>query len=296
MRSYSHLLPILSSSSVLSKLPSRKSIGALVRVGLLATTLSLASCQTVKTTKGGTVGVERKQRMGVSAQAVEQASAKAYTKMMSKARQKGKLNTDRYQYDRVQRISRNIIAQVGVFRPDARNWNWEVNLIKDDKQVNAFCMAGGKIAIFSGFIKKMKPTDDELAAVIGHEVSHALREHVREQISAQQGMGAASILAGILLGSQEAMQTTSRILNVGYGLKYSRKAEVESDSMGVELAARAGYDPRAAITLWQKMSRIGGRGVPEFLSTHPAPKNRIANLRRDSAKVMALYQARRGYR
>lgn len=211
--------------------PSRRTVGRLFKAVLLSTSLALASCQTVKTTGSGSVGVERKQRMGVSAESVNRASAKAYTDMMNKARRAGKLNRNRQQYERVQRISRRIIAQVGVFRQDALHWNWEVNVVKDDRQVNAFCMAGGKMAIFSGLIKKLKPTDDELAAIIGHEVSHALREHVREQVSAQQGMGAASILAGILFGSQEAMQATSRILNIGYGLKYSRKAEVESDSM-----------------------------------------------------------------
>lgn len=276
--------------------PSRRTVGRLFKAVLLSTSLALASCQTVKTTGSGSVGVERKQRMGVSAESVNRASAKAYTDMMNKARRAGKLNRNRQQYERVQRISRRIIAQVGVFRQDALHWNWEVNVVKDDRQVNAFCMAGGKMAIFSGLIKKLKPTDDELAAIIGHEVSHALREHVREQVSAQQGMGAASILAGILFGSQEAMQATSRILNIGYGLKYSRKAEVESDSMGVELAARAGYDPRAAISLWQKMDRINGAGVPEFLSTHPAPKNRIQKLRHDAEKVMPLYRARRNTR
>lgn len=281
---------------VISRLPSRRTAGRLLKAALLTATLTLTSCQTVKTTSSGTVGVQREQRMGVSAQAIERASAKAYADMMDKARQAGKLNRNRHQYERIQRISRNIIAQTGVFRQDALGWNWEINLIENDRQVNAFCMAGGKMAIFSGLIKKLKPTDDELAAIIGHEVSHALREHVREQVSAQQGMGAASILAGIMFGSQEAMHATSRILNIGYGLKYSRKAEVESDSMGVELAARAGYNPHAAISLWQKMERISGAGVPEFLSTHPAPKNRIENLRHDAQKVMPLYLARKGIR
>lgn len=283
-------------STASSIVPSGLGTGRLLRAVLLGSTLALVSCQTVQTTNSGTVGVERKQRMGVSSQSVNQASAKAYTELMEKTRKAGKLNRNRRQYERVQRISRRIIAQVGVFRQDALQWDWEVNVVEDDKQVNAFCMAGGKMAVFSGLIKKLQPTDDELAAIIGHEVSHALREHVREQVSAQQGMGAASILAGILFGSQEAMQATSRILNVGYGLRYSRKAEVESDSMGVELAARAGYDPRAAISLWQKMARINGAGVPEFLSTHPAPENRISNLSHDAAKVMPLYYARKGMR
>lgn len=270
-----------------------------LKVGALAIALSstfgLSACKTVQTTKAGTVGVERKQRMSVSAEAVERQSAEAYSKMMQAARKKGKLNTNASDYRRVQRISRQIINQVSVYRPDARNWNWEVNVIEDDKQVNAFCMAGGKIAVFSGFLRQVKPTDDELAAVIGHEVSHALREHVREQISTQQSMGAISVLAGILLKSKEAMQNTHRILNVGYGLKYSRKAEVEADSMGVELAARAGYNPRAAISLWQKMARIGGGRPPEFLSTHPAPENRQAKLKQDAEKVMPLYRQRRGF-
>ena len=251
----------------------------------------LTACQQVKTTSGGTLGVDRKQYMLVSEQETEQAAAAAYRQELGKANSSGALNTDRKATDRVRRISARLIAQVPVFRADAAKWPWEVNVLKTD-ELNAYCMAGGKIMVYTGLMDKLKTSDDELAAVLGHEISHALREHSRERISQAYGQ---QLVIG-LVGAAAKLDTTSsdmvdKLFTVGYALPFSRKHETEADLMGLELAARAGYDPRAAVTLWRKMSAAGGGKPPEILSTHPADETRIHNLEAAIPKVMPLYQA-----
>ena len=250
--------------------------------------LTQTACETVQTTQAGVVGINRPQQMAVSRESVEQQSAQAYLQLRQEASQKRTLNTDPLMLERVQRITNRLIAQVAVFRPDAVKWKWEVSVIQSD-DVNAFCMAGGKMAVYTGLIQKLQITDDELAAVMGHEIAHALREHVREQMSDQQFLGIGAAVGGALLGVDPRLaQNGAQIL---IGLPHSRRAEVEADQMGLELAARAGYDPRAAITLWQKMNRIGGSKPPEFLSTHPSPETRAQDLARVADIVMPLYAA-----
>ncbi len=267
-----------------------KHIQHAVRAALLSALLALmAGCQSVQTTQPGTVGVTRSQQMSVSREAVDAQSAQAYAKMMGEANAKGELNRDQAMLARVRAIANRLIPQAAVFRPDATGWKWETNLLQSD-QVNAFCMAGGKIAVYSALITKLQLTDDELAAVMGHEMAHALREHVREQISEQQGLGALAMIAGIASGSQGVQTVTGQALQVGVGLKHSRRAEREADDMGLELAARAGYDPRAAVSLWTKMNKLGGGRPPEFLSTHPSPETRQQDLAQVANVVMPLYQ------
>jgi predicted Zn-dependent protease len=191
--------------------------------------------------------------------------------------------------ERVQGIAKRLIAQTAVFREDASRWQWEINVFQSD-QVNAFCMAGGKIGIYSGLINKLQLTDAELAAVMGHEMAHALREHVREQVSLQYAAQLPGLVLAIVTGSQIMGQLGDMVSDVTLGLPRSRQAESEADEIGVELAARAGYDPNAAITLWQKMSRLGGNRPPEFMSTHPSPASREQDLARVAASVMPLYQ------
>jgi predicted Zn-dependent protease len=190
-------------------------------------------------------------------------------------------------------IANRLIPQVTIYRPDAVNWKWEVNVFKSD-EVNAFCMAGGKIAVYTGLIEKLKITDDELAAVMGHEIAHALREHVREQQSKQQvlgGVGIAAVIGGALMGVNVDPNLTQTGLQVAFGLPHSRQAEVEADDIGLELSARAGYNPKGAITLWQKMSTLGGGRPAEFLSTHPSPESRAVDLARVGQIVQPLYEA-----
>jgi len=200
-----------------------------------------------------------------------------------------RLNRDAAMLKRVQGIAQRLIAQVPVFRPDAARWRWETNVFQSE-DVNAFCMAGGKIGIYSGLIEKLKPTDDELAAVMGHEIAHALREHVREQVSVRYAAQLPGMVLAVVTGSQALGQLADMVSDVTLNLPHSREAEMEADQIGVELAARAGYDPRAAITLWQKISGLGEGRPPEILSTHPAPETRVQDLARISEVVMPLYR------
>lgn len=252
-------------------------------------------CETVDTTQRGTVGVERHQRMMVSAEEVNTGAQKAYAQMMAEAQKKGALDRDPAQVARVRAITQRLVAQTGTFRADAKGWPWEVHVLSID-EVNAWCMPAGKMAIYTGLISKLKATDDEIAAVMGHEIAHALREHSREQISRQMGTQLGIGIVGALLGVGELGQSIAgTVANVTLNLPKSRTAEVEADRIGVELAARAGFDPRAAVTLWQKMQGSADGGAPpKFLSTHPSHEDRIRDLTEYSARVMPLYQATRG--
>jgi predicted Zn-dependent protease len=155
-------------------------------------------------------------------------------------------------------------------------------------------MPGGKIAVYTGLLDKLKVTDNELAAVMGHEIAHALREHGRERASQQITQQTVIGIGAALLGIGDAGASLVNIVaDVTVGLPYSRGFEMEADRIGVELSARAGYDPRAAVTLWQKMGQAGGSAPPEFLSTHPAPENRARDLAEYAARVMPLYEAAR---
>jgi predicted Zn-dependent protease len=228
--------------------------------------------------------------MAVSSQEVEAGAKKAYSQMMAEAQKKGVLDRDAAQVARVRGITQRLIPQTTVFRPDAAKWDWEVHVISVE-EVNAWCMPGGKMAMYTGLIQKLNATDEELAAVMGHEIAHALREHSREQISRQMGTQMAVGIAGALLGLGDLGQSLAgAVADVTLNLPKSRTAEQEADRIGVELAARAGYDPRAAISLWQKMQGMGGGQPPKFLSTHPSHEDRIKDLQEYSAKVLPLYQ------
>lgn len=258
-------------------------LGAALLAGLLA------ACQSVQTTQAGQVGVTRSQLMAVSAEEIDAASSQAYTKMLQDAEKKKQLNVDAAMVARVRGIAKRLIPQTAHFRQDAVGWRWETNVFHSD-EVNAFCMAGGKIGVYSGLVAKLKITDDELAAVMGHEIAHALREHVREQVSRQQAAKLPGVVLAIVTGNQALADLGDMVTDVTLTLPKSREAEREADEIGVELAARAGYDPRAAITLWQKMMHLGGGRPPEFLSTHPAPESRVQDLERITAVVMPLYE------
>jgi predicted Zn-dependent protease len=262
-----------------------------IRRGLiLAVACCLTACQTVQTTNPGAVGVERKQHMLVSEQQVEEAAALAYQQELDKARKQGALNTDQPTYKRIQAISQRLIPQTSAFRPNAAQWKWEVNVQHSD-QVNAYCMPGGKIMVYTGLVKKLQATDAELAAVIGHEIAHALREHSRERMSRAYAEQLA--LAGIAFATgagDTTLALASQISAVTFQLPHSREQEAEADRMGLELMARAAYDPNAAVSLWEKMAKVGGGGPPEFLSTHPSGESRIRDLQANIPRVQALYQ------
>jgi predicted Zn-dependent protease len=251
---------------------------------------ALASCQTVQTTQPGSVGVERQQTMLVSSADINRSAVQAYRQEMKKAAAKGALNRNAAQVARVRVIAIRLASASGAFRPDAPGWAWETNIISS-KEINAWCMPGGKMAVYTGLIDQLNVTDDELAAVMGHEIAHALREHGRERAS--QAMAQAMVLSGIAIAvgaSDGSLQLAQIVTDVTINLPNSREHEIEADRIGVELAARAGYDPRAAVTLWQKMAKAGGGGPPQFLSTHPSPDNRIRDLQVYAERVMPLYR------
>lgn len=267
-------------------------------IAALLATLLLAGCATTQTTNSSVVGVERKQYVGlVSEKEAEQQSALAYQQTLKDAESKKQLNQDSAETQRVRNIANRLIAEVGVFRTDALKWNWQVNVM-ESKEVNAYCMAGGKMMVYTGLLDQIKPTDDELAAVMGHEISHALREHVRERMSRakaqQMGLLGAAALVGLSTKSGDnAVRTLAlggAIATVALTLPNSRTAEHEADEVGLELMARAGYNPNAAVTLWEKMSAKGGAKPPEFLSTHPSDQARMDDIKRLIPKVMPLYE------
>lgn len=258
-------------------------------------TVALAACQTVQTTEGGVVGIERKQTMSslVSSSQMDQSAAEAYGKVISEAGKKNQLNRDSAQLARVRGIADRLIPSTAAFRADAPKWNWEVNVISSD-EVNAWCMPGGRIAVYSGLLTRLNPTDEELAAVMGHEIAHALREHGRERASEQmaQQIGVSVLSTALGLGDVGA-QLTQTVLQVTLSLPHSRTHETEADRIGVELAARSGYDPRAAVSLWQKMGKLGGSKPPEWMSTHPSDQTRTRDLQVYSERVIPLYEAAR---
>ena len=255
--------------------------------------LALVACETVQTTQGGVVGVNREQRMAVSAAAMEQAANQQYAELMAKGRQKGLVNRNPSQLQRVRAVANRLIPQTTYFRPDARNWAWEVNVLTSS-EVNAWCMPGGKMAVYTGLIEKLQITDDELAAVMGHEIAHALREHSRERASEQMVASGLISVGSALLGLGDLGQRGAEFAYMGLlGLPNSRRHETEADRIGVELAARAGYDPRAAVSLWQKMGRVSGNESLTFLSTHPSQSDRLSDLTDYSQRVMPLYEQSR---
>ena len=250
------------------------------------------ACETVKTTNAGAVGVDRKQQMLVSNETIEQGAAQAYETELKAARDKGVLNTDAAQLARVTNIAKRLVAATPAFRKDATSWHWQFNVQKT-KELNAYCMPGGRIMVYSGLIDQLDLSDAEIATVLGHEIAHALREHTRERVSrayAQQlVLSGAAAVTGV---SEGAANIANMVAEVTFQLPFSREQESEADQIGLELMARAGYDPRAALTLWNKMAAAETSSPPKFLSTHPAPKERIHDIEKNLPRVLPLYAKR----
>lgn len=233
----------------------------------------------------------RKQLMLVSEDQAIDYSKQAYVETVAELDKDGKLITDPAITGRVDRITRRLVEQAVIMRPATRDWEWEVKVIDDPEMVNAWCMAGGKMAVYTGLLNKLKPTDDELAQVMGHEISHALANHTAEKMSVAM---ATSLGVGVLSAATDkpeaAAAAGSVAATLAIQLPNSRTAETEADRIGIELAAKAGYNPNAAVTLWQKMGEVGGGSPPEFLSTHPNPSNRQDTLRKLANKMMPYYE------
>lgn len=260
-------------------------------------TLSALLLGCASTTQQGAVGIERKQLLMFSEKQVESMSLRSYLQTLQNAEKKKTLNNDPAVVQRVRTISQRLIAQSDVFRADAQSWKWEVN-VETNEQVNAYCMPGGKIMVFTGLIDKLMLSDDELAAVIGHEISHALREHGRERMSlAAIQQGGVLLIAAMLsntknrAGANMGMQAAVMGSQLFFALPNSRTQETEADRMGLELAARAGFDPSAALSLWEKMAQQSNAKPPQFLSTHPSDETRSQEIRRMLPSVMPLYQS-----
>jgi predicted Zn-dependent protease len=236
----------------------------------------------------------RKQLMLVSEDQAIQASQQAYSEVLQKER--GKLNTNPSQEARVQEITGRLVAQAIKYRPETADWKWQVEVIDEPETLNAWAMAGGKMAIYTGIMDKLRLTDDEIAQIMGHEIGHALAKHTAERMSMAVAQDTALQVAGALLGgggwgSQAALQAAAIASTVGVQLPHSRGQESEADRIGIELAAKAGYDPNAAVSLWQKMiEATGSAGQSDFLSTHPAGERRIAELTKLVPDMMPYYQ------
>ncbi|WP_407295560.1 M48 family metallopeptidase [Stutzerimonas zhaodongensis] len=251
----------------------------------------LAGCQAVNTTSSGAVGVDRKQYMFsmLSAEEVNRMYAQSYQQTVSEAKSKGVLENNSPVAQRVKRIANRLIPEVKAFRPDAAEWDWDVNVI-DSPELNANAGPGGKIIFYTGLIEKLNLTDDEIAAVMGHEIAHALREHGREAMSKAYGVQMATQIGSAVGIGDGSLQLANMGVQYLMTLPNSRSNENEADLIGLELAARAGYNPNAAVSLWRKMAAAGGSAPPEFLSTHPSPSNRTQTLQSTIPKVMPLYE------
>jgi predicted Zn-dependent protease len=261
----------------------------------LTTCCLMAACQTVQTTRSGAVEVDREQRVlsFISEQDMQASAAEAYAEQLRQAKAEGKLNTDGALSRRVTAISERLIQQTVAFRQDARDWPWEINVLSSPER-NAYAMPGGKIMVYSGLISALQLTDAEIAAVIGHEIAHTLREHARERVSNAFGQQLLLTLGTAAGAGDRAVQLADAIGQVTFQLPHSREQESEADQIGMELMARAGYDPQAAIAVWEKMTAARTSGQPpEFLSTHPSNESRVAELRANLPRVLPLYQARR---
>jgi predicted Zn-dependent protease len=253
-----------------------------ILVALLLATL--AGCATSPT--------GRTQLMLVSEESAINASKTAYVEMLKPFEEQGKLDNDAKLKARVDRITGRLIAQAVIMRPDTRDWDWSMKILDDPETVNAWAMAGGKMALYTGLVEKIEPTDDELAQVLGHEISHALAKHTAEKMSVAMATQLGVLAVAASTEKEGALVGAALAAKLAVELPNSRTAEVEADRIGIELAAKAGYDPRAAATLWRKMAKVGGGRMPQFLSTHPSPANREETLDKLAKEMMPYYQAK----
>ena len=250
--------------------------------------LLLVAC--TSTTLPGTMGAERKQFMILSQNQFHQQASLDYSMLIGEVKAQGKLKNN----SQVTRVVQKLIDKTPIYRNDVQSWQWRANVIENDS-INAFAMPGGKIGVYSGLLTKIKPSDDELAAVLGHEIAHALREHSREKASKAAAGKLTTHLVTTYAGLGEygniAVQLAERY---AWNLPNSRSAETEADLIGLELMARAGYNPNAAVTFWEKVAKANKSGNVAFLSTHPSHAGRIEKIKENIPKVMQYYSDSRG--
>jgi predicted Zn-dependent protease len=233
-------------------------------------------------------------RFAVGAETLERQAELQFSQMTRQAAGKRALaDTSDPQLQRLRRIMNELLPGAAKFNERAREWRWDVQLIKSN-QINAFCMPGGKIAFFTGILEQLRLSDDEVAMVMGHEIGHALWEHARERAGKNAALGAGRVVAGLIFGQ------LGDVIGAGAGslaaLKFSRNDELEADLIGMELAARGGFDPRAGVTLWEKMAQAAKGAPPQWLSTHPSGDTRISLIKKHLPEVMPLYERARAKR
>ena len=246
-------------------LPIKKIILVAIALGFLA------ACATSPT--------GRRQLMLISPDAAIVQSKQAYLSTVSDLDKENKLLDDPKMADRVATITGRLVTEAVAMYPESADWEWSVAIIDDPETVNAWCMAGGRMAVYTGLFEKLKLTDAEFAQIMGHEISHALANHTAERMSRAMATSIGIVALGVASDRPAATMAGGALAaKVALELPNSRTAESEADEIGMELAVRAGYAPEAAVTLWQKMGSLGGSKPPEFLSTHPAPGNREAAL------------------
>jgi predicted Zn-dependent protease len=263
---------------------------AVLQAVALGLTFSIATIPLVLARDGVDVGTNSAFSRLVPAEGVERSAGQQYAQMLQQASNSNALGAkDHPQVRRLRAIAQRIIPFTAAWNPRAKDWRWEVNLI-GSKQINAFCMPGGKIAFFNGILAQLKLTDDEVAMVMGHEIAHALREHARERMAKNAATGLGAGLLSQVLGLGQVGQTVTNYGAQLLTLEFSRSDESEADLVGMELAARAGYDPRAGVTLWQKMGAANKGAPPQWLSTHPSGSSRIADIEKNLPKVLPLYE------
>ena len=260
-------------------------------VAVLSSSVLLSAC--VSTTTAGTISTDRKQLLIYSNSEIQRMADTYYREMLAEERSKGKLDTNTALVTRVRKIAANIAPQVAVLRPDAANWDWKAHVVTEDT-INAYVMPNAKIVFYTGIIEELNLTDAEIAAIMGHEMAHALREHSREKMSHSMATSTSLGIASAVLGlGNSGMQALGLAGTLGLQLPHSRSQETEADRIGLELMARAGYNPQAAVSVWQKMEareEVKGTKRIAFMSTHPTPGNRIMDLQSLQASVAPLYQ------
>ena len=261
----------------------------LLKAGAAGAALALPGVAALAQREGVQVGPRSHFESLVPAGQIETEAARGYADMLAQARAAHRLAPpDHVQVRRLVMISTRLRPFAGMWNERAVGWKWEVNLI-GSPQINAFCMPGGKIAFYWGILSKLQLSDDEVAMVMGHEMTHALREHGRSQIGKQVATQSTIALLAGLFGWGNAGRTAAGMGGRLLSLKYSRDDETEADLIGLELAARAGYQPQAAISLWQKMEAASKGAPPGFLSDHPSNPDRLRTIAANIPRVQGLY-------
>lgn len=263
-------------------------VAAAVALAVTASVPDAALAQRAASEGGVKVGNPSFVRRLVSAETVEQMGVQQYGQLLARANQQGVLLLDTHPtVQRVRQIARDLLPHTAKWNERAAKWQWEINVFRSPT-INAFCMPAGKIAFFTGIIDQLRLTDDEIAVIMGHEIAHALREHARERLAKQRITNLSVTAIAIVFGD-----VAGQVANAGgglYGLKFGRNDESEADLIGMEIAARGGYDPAAGVTLWEKMSKVGKGQPPQWLSTHPSHVTRIDNIKKSLKDVIPLYQ------